>query len=549
MTQKNLKRIRLAIEEGFFSALNHWLCQRDDAAAVRVLTTASDVAGEYGLSQVQDALVRLTFAIRDEEDIRRVVWSFRQLLQNHHGFAGPIRCMMGWLHIRLGDYPMALRVLGRSLDDNPFYSPWESYHGLGLAHLHQGNLSEAREFLLKAVAHKEHPHPDAAWQLLGEVYWRMGDDEEAETAFHKAGQTVRDPYRREYLRMKLADIHSSGPVRQSGVIPIDVGKSFDHGIERFLEGLLQDKLIVPKHGQKIGERAQTVADEYEIDMKSRLYLERFGPQVVAEIARQTRDVKAGTHRGRLLEDQITRQRQYLTVLKISMHGFTSHFKYLDPEDQLKFINRFLSRIADIVFRHNGALDRMQPTMVMAYFGMMSDGSDPAVHRLAALDALRAAFEIEDELIAFFKEIKKHFFELPVEKIRLEKGGYDLRERSLGLAIGLSTGWCVFGEMSVGDRNGRLMVGHTVNIAHRLTEVARPREVLTSQTTYDLIARCAGDDYLFEDITSTIEIQGEMTVKSLKDYENRPIYRITRRDDPNVGATPGVRVVRPIRTRA
>jgi class 3 adenylate cyclase len=550
MTPNNSKRVRLAIEEAYFSALNYWLCQREGVTAMRVLATASVVAKEYGLSQVQDALVRVSFAISDNEDTRQFVWSLKQMTAQHHGFAGPLRCLMGWLLIQLKDYPMALRVLARSLEDTPFYSVWESHHAMGLANLYSGNLSAARDSLLKAVAHHENPHPDAAWQLLGETYWRMGDNEEAETSFLKAMESVKDPYRREYLRLKLADIHLGAAVRMSSVIPIDVGKSFDNGIERFLEGLLEDKLIGPKNSKQIGSRAQAVADDYEIDIKSRLYLERFGPQIVAELARQARDLRAGVHRGRLLEEQITRQRQYLTVLKISMHGFTAHFKYLDPEDQLKFINRFLARIADIVFRFNGALDRIQPTNVMAYFGMMADGSEPSVHRMAAADALRAAFEIQDELITFFKEIKKHFFELPVEKIRLEKGGYDLRERTLGLAIGLSTGWCVFGEMSVGDKNGRLMVGHTVNIAHRLTEVARPREILTSQTTYDLVSRVVGDEFLFEDITSTIEIQGEMMVKTLKDYENRPIYRITQRDEhpPNeTDIQPAKKKV--IRTRA
>ncbi len=527
MTPRDTKRFRRSIEENFFVAMNDWLAYDDGPRAARKLESLAEEARESGLAQVADAMVRLLFAVKDGEDPRRVIWWLRNLVGGgrKHVFASPLNCLMGQLQIKLADHAMAIRAFKAALELQPFYCPWEAWQGMGVAHYFMNRPEEAKTDFQRAIQYPTQPHLGAAYLNLGEVHWKLGETRLAEQAYKHAVEEVNDPYQRAYLHMKLADIDSPLPVRQSDVLPVDTGAVVNRAVEEHVTGLVKDKLIPVKQEENIRERAARIVVEYEADAKTRLYLERFSPKVVAEVVRQHRDLKVGVHRGRLLEEQITRRRQYLTALKVSLRGFTAHFKFLDPEDQIQFIGDFLNRIATVVFSYNGALDRIQATNVIAYFGHMNAGSEDVGHQQAAVDAVDAAFAMQEELINFFKDIKKHFFELPVERIRLEKGGYDLRQRTLGLAIGVSTGWCNFGCMPVGDRNGRLMVGHAINIAHRLTEVSRPREVLTSQSTYDLITRLAGDRYEFEDITGNIEMDGGVHFNSLKDYENRPIYAI------------------------
>ncbi|RJO67784.1 MAG: hypothetical protein C4523_08480 [Myxococcales bacterium] len=543
MSRRDAPTIRRKIEEDFFAALSEWLNHADAAGACRLLEQTAAQAKTHRLGQVHDVLVHVMFTIKNNEPVRKLVWSLKQQASGHaHSFAAPLLALQGLLFLRLNDYPMAIKTMRLALGETPFFCPYVAWQGMGIAFYHSGEYDEARKALLKAAAYVDHPHLGSVWLNLGEVYWRLGDVKQARDAYEKTLETVRDPYLREYVRMKLDDVNAPGPIRQSGAIPVETGVLFEQGLERFVNSLLDDKLVPPKRGEELRERARQLAREYELDVKSRLYLERFSPRVVAEILRQSRDLEKNLHRGRLIEEQIARRRQYLTVLKAGMHGYTAHFKYLDLEDQVRFINEFWRRMASVIFRHNGAIDRIQSTSVIAYFGALGTGDDDEAARLSGLDAIRAAFALQDELIVFFKEIKKLFFELPVEKIRREKGGYDLRERTLGLAVGVSTGWCHFGQMALGGRNGRLMVGHAVNIAHRLTEIARPREVLTSQTTHDLVAPVALNLFSFEDVSAKVEIDGRMRVNTLKDYENRPVYRIRPQGEFDADA------VRPAKSR-
>lgn len=526
MSPTNAKQIRQSIEEYFFDALHDWLEQSDTPKAIQRLNQIAQLAQKSGLPQIYDVMIRIILAIEDEEEIRKLIWYLHEHFEeSKHNFVAPLHCLQGFLYILLDDMQVAKKSFTSALDSKSLHCPWEAWRGLGIAQYNCGEFDHAVESFKNSIDNKNQPRIGAVYTLIGKTHQRLGDIELAEEAYENARQTKCDPYEREDLRNKLADVHATVPVWQSGVIPFETGTAFGRRIDLFTEKLVSDGLVKKDKEKEIKEQARSLVLEHELAMKSRFHLERFSPRVVNEIVQQSRDLGEEAHRGRQLEELVSRRRQFLTCLKLSMHGFTAHFKYLDPEDQLNFINEFMRRIASRVYNYNGALDRIQTTNIMAYFGFMYEGSKQSVHRQAAIDAVEAAFAIQKELISFFKDIKKHFFELPVEKIKRQQGGYDLKERSLGLAMGISSGWCIFGKKAVGSRNGRLMVGHTVNIAHQLTEVAHPREVLTSQTTYDLTARTLGSRYNFEDITSDIEIEGALRIRRMPDYENRAVYRI------------------------
>lgn len=524
MPRKDGAKKQEELEFHFFNAIENWLLYQDNVKAMTELDGFDAICRKKFNTETEEITEYFKEVILENRSKRRFVGKLQQFSFDKNPVMLDLKhSLLGFLYKNLADYPMAVKAFEKVLSGENLVFDCKIINGLAFSEMQLENNEKAEKLLKSQKSIKTREDKLSCLRLLGEVLMKQGKIIEAEEVWEDALDLDPNPYTREYIRARLLDVSADFPIRQSGIIKYDAKPIFSRNINHLVSRLIASRVVSSKNRNMLEKEAKEVIDECNNEMKSSWFSERFSPVLVSDIKRQNDDFARNIHLGRLLEELISRRRQYLTCVKISMQGFTAHFKYLD--DQLKLINDFQKRIANIIFRNNGAVDRVQTTNIMAYFGFMYEGNDLGVRTRVASDAIRCAFELQEQLIAFFKEIKKQFFELPVEKIKRSKGGYDLKERSLGLSIGISTGWCLFGEMSVGDVNGRMMVGHTVNIAHRLTEVAQPREVLTSQTTFDLVGKYLKKEFEFKDITSDIEMDGQLLVKRLKDYENRPIYKI------------------------
>jgi class 3 adenylate cyclase/tetratricopeptide (TPR) repeat protein len=135
----------------------------------------------------------------------------------------------------------------------------------------------------------------------------------------------------------------------------------------------------------------------------------------------------------------------VTVLFCDLTGSTELGERLDPEALRSLLARYFERMAGIVERHGGSVEKFIGDAVMAVFGI------PVVHEDDALRALRAAVEMRDALP-----------ELGVEG-----------------RIGVMTGEVVTGTAE------RLATGDAVNVAARLEQAAEPGEILIGDETYRL----------------------------------------------------------------
>jgi len=138
-------------------------------------------------------------------------------------------------------------------------------------------------------------------------------------------------------------------------------------------------------------------------------------------------------------------RKVVTVLFCDLTGSTELGERLDPEALRSLLARYFERMAGIVERHGGSVEKFIGDAVMAVFGV------PVVHEDDALRALRAALEMRDALP-----------ELGVEG-----------------RIGVMTGEVVTGTAE------RLATGDAVNVAARLEQAAEPGEILVGDETFRL----------------------------------------------------------------
>lgn len=188
-----------------------------------------------------------------------------------------------------------------------------------------------------------------------------------------------------------------------------------------------------------------------LERLSRQKLERYhSPAVVERI----------THGGGEIEMMQADERD-VTVLFADAVGFTDRCERTDPGEVAELLNRYFSRMADMVFRHEGTLDKFIGDCLMAVFGAPFPLED---HPMRAVES---ALDMRDAL----RELNT---ELP-ESERME------------FRVGMHSGRVVAGDIGSAKRSDYTVLGATVNLAARLQgSVAEPGQIIISDTTADAL---------------------------------------------------------------
>jgi len=190
-----------------------------------------------------------------------------------------------------------------------------------------------------------------------------------------------------------------------------------------------------------------LARKIETEAVTRAELSRFLSPAVADLV-----VKGQVEllrQGRLAE---------VSILFADIRGFTSIAEGESPQETVSMLNSFFSAMADVVFRHEGNLDKFIGDCVMAVWG------PPSPHPDDPARALRAALEMQSAVEA-------------LNEAREANG-----QKRIEIGIGVNTGQAVVGYMGSADRHEFTAIGDCVNTASRLCGVAKPSEVLAADTT-------------------------------------------------------------------
>ncbi|MBZ5660432.1 MAG: adenylate/guanylate cyclase domain-containing protein [Acidobacteriia bacterium] len=166
---------------------------------------------------------------------------------------------------------------------------------------------------------------------------------------------------------------------------------------------------------------------------------------------------------RLLEnpDLVKPRKTEITVMFSDVRGFTSISEKLDAQELAALLNEYLTDMTQIVFAHNGTLDKYIGDAVMAFWGA------PFEEPGHATQACHAALE----MIARLKEMQR--------KWKAEG------KPVLDIGVGLTTGVASVGNMGSALRYGYTALGDTVNLSSRLEGLNKEyaTHILLSDTTY------------------------------------------------------------------
>ncbi len=166
---------------------------------------------------------------------------------------------------------------------------------------------------------------------------------------------------------------------------------------------------------------------------------------------------------RLLEnpDLVKPKKTEITVMFSDIRGFTSISEKLDAQELAALLNDYLTDMTQIVFRHNGTLDKYIGDAVMAFWGAPFEEPGHATH------ACHAALE----MIARLKEMQKKWSAEGCAR--------------LDIGVGLNTGVASVGNMGSELRYGYTALGDTVNLSSRLEGLNKEygTHILLSENTY------------------------------------------------------------------
>jgi adenylate cyclase len=148
----------------------------------------------------------------------------------------------------------------------------------------------------------------------------------------------------------------------------------------------------------------------------------------------------------------------LTFLFSDIRGFTRIAERLDPQALTALINRFLTRLTDVILQSGGTIDKYMGDCVMAFWNAPLDIADHGRKAIEAALAMRTAL---DHLNG----------ELAEEARRDGRAPTVLRA-----GIGLNSGRGCVGNMGSEQRMAYSVIGDAVNIASRLEGLSRAYEI-------------------------------------------------------------------------
>jgi adenylate cyclase len=150
----------------------------------------------------------------------------------------------------------------------------------------------------------------------------------------------------------------------------------------------------------------------------------------------------------------------VTAIFADISNYTAMTSAMEPREVVDMLNEYFPVVSDVVFRHEGTLEKYIGDALLAVWGA------PFSHPEDVDRALRAAVEMQQALIGL--------------NVRLKAGG----RPEIQIHLGVNSGRVAAGNIGSERYLQYATIGDTTNVASRICSVAGPGEIVISETTYE-----------------------------------------------------------------
>jgi len=152
----------------------------------------------------------------------------------------------------------------------------------------------------------------------------------------------------------------------------------------------------------------------------------------------------------------------VTLLICDLRGFTALTADMHPEQVIAFLNRYLSKMIEILLDHRAVIDEIMGDGILAFFGAPEPLEDHPARAVACALAMQGAME-------------------EINAVNAAEGTPHLE---MGVAV--NTGTVVVGNIGSERRTKYSVVGADVNFASRIESYALGGQVLIGPSTFQLV---------------------------------------------------------------
>jgi adenylate cyclase len=191
-----------------------------------------------------------------------------------------------------------------------------------------------------------------------------------------------------------------------------------------------------------------LARKIEQEAKTRAQFQRLlSPNLVDQVVAGNLQLEKG---GALTE---------VTLLFSDIRGFTAMSELRAPQEIVRMLNEYFELMVDVIFKHEGTLDKFVGDEIIALFGA------PVALPSAEIKAVECALDMMIVLAEF-------------NRVRAAEGHEEIK-----IGIGINTGTVVTGAIGSSRALQYTAIGDAVNTASRLCSVAKAGEIIVSEATY------------------------------------------------------------------
>jgi adenylate cyclase len=152
------------------------------------------------------------------------------------------------------------------------------------------------------------------------------------------------------------------------------------------------------------------------------------------------------------------QEREVSVLFVDIVGFTTMSETMEPNEAARVLNRFFTRMADVIFEAEGTLDKFIGDAILAVFSAPLDQPDHAARAVRVARGMRTS----------------------LEQLNQEQPDYPLEVR-----IAINSGLATAGDIGSPKRREYTVLGDVVNTCARMqASVCQPGQIVASRATVD-----------------------------------------------------------------